>query len=100
MALRKQAECIVAMDDNICKKILDKLKQDLIEVPKDIKVASFYYSKELEKNNPPITSLKFNVPELGTATCNTLFSIMDGKEVQEKTILGYELILKESTAGR
>jgi len=99
-ALRKHAECIIAMDDNICKKILDKLKQDLIEVPKDIKVASFYYSKELEKNNPPITSLKFNVPELGTATCNTLFSIMDGKEVQDKTVLGYELVLKESTAAR
>jgi Transcriptional regulators len=96
-ALRKHAECIIAMDDNICKKILDKLKQDHVEVPRDIKIASFYYSKELEKNNPPITSLKFNVPELGTATCNMLFAIMDGKEIQEKTVLGYELVLKEST---
>ncbi len=96
-ALRKQAECIIAMDDNICKKILDKLRQDQVEVPRDIKVASFYHSEELDKNLPPITSLKFNVPELGTATCNTLFSIMDGKEVQQKTVLGYEMVLKEST---
>lgn len=96
-ALRKHAECIIAMDDNICKKILDKLKQDQVEVPGDIKVASFYYSRELDKNSPAITSLKFDVPELGTVTCNTLFAIMEGKQVQMKTVLGYELVLKEST---
>ncbi|WP_099469239.1 LacI family DNA-binding transcriptional regulator [Konateibacter massiliensis] len=96
-ALRKQAECIIAMDDIICKKILDKLKQDQVDVPRDIKVASFYHSEELDKNIPSITSIKFDVPELGTATCNTLFSIMEGKEVQPKTVLGYEMILKEST---
>jgi DNA-binding LacI/PurR family transcriptional regulator len=96
-ALKKNAECIIAMDDNICKKILDKLKQDQVEVSRDIKVASFYHSEELDKNLPPVTSLKFNVPELGTVTCNTLFSIMDGKDVRQKTVLGYEMILKEST---
>lgn len=96
-ALSKHAECIIAMDDSICKKILDKLKKDQVEVPKDIKLASFYYSEEMDKDSISITSLKFNVPELGTATCNTLFSIMDGKKVQQKTVLGYEMILKEST---
>lgn len=99
-ALQKKVECIIAMDDDLCKKILDKLKQDQLQVPKDVKVASFYYSKEFEKNTPAITSLKFNVPELGTTTCNTLFSIIEGKEVQQKTVLGYELILKESTSNR
>lgn len=97
-ALGKNAECIIAMDDNICKKILNKLRQDHIEVPRDIKIASFYHSEELDKNIPSITSLKFDLQALGAATCSTLFAVMEGKEVQQKTILGYEMILKESTA--
>jgi DNA-binding LacI/PurR family transcriptional regulator len=97
-ALHKQAECIIAMDDDICKKIMDKLKRDHIEVPQKIKVASFYYSSELNNNTPAITSLKFDVTELGTVACNTLFSIMSGKQVQQKTVLGYEVVLKESTS--
>lgn len=96
-ALGKNAECIIAMDDNVCKKILDKLRQDCIEVPKDVRIASFYHSEELDQNIPAITSLKFDVTALGAVTCSTLFSIMDGREVQQKTILGYEMILKEST---
>jgi DNA-binding LacI/PurR family transcriptional regulator len=99
-AIKKQAECIIAMDDDICKKILDKLKRDQLEVPQSIKVASFYYSSELNNYSPSITSLKFDVPELGTAACNTLFAILNGKEVQQKTILGYEVVLKDSTSSR
>ena len=98
-ALLKHVECIIAMDDNICRKILDKLKQDQIKVPQDIKVASFYHSVELEKNTPSITSLKFDVKELGMVTSNILFDIMEGKEVPEKTVLGYEMLLQESTVG-
>lgn len=97
-ALQKKVECIIAMDDDLCKKVLDKLKQDQLQVPRDVKVASFYYSKELDKNSPAITSLKFDVPELGSTTCNTLFSIMEGKVVQQKTVLGYELVIRDSTS--
>lgn len=96
-ALGKNAECIIAMDDNVCKKILDKLRQDCIEIPKDVRIASFYHSEELDQNIPAITSLKFDVTALGAVTCSTLFSVMEGKEVQQKTILGYEMVLKEST---
>jgi len=97
-ALSKQVECIIAMDDDICKKILEKLKRDNVEVPRKVKVASFYFSSELNNFTPAITSLKFDVPELGTAACNTLFAILEGKDVQRKTILGYEVVLKESTS--
>jgi DNA-binding LacI/PurR family transcriptional regulator len=99
-AVKNQVECIIAMDDDVCKKILDKLKRDQLEVPQNIKVASFYYSSELNNHTPSITSLKFDVPELGTAACNTLFAILNGKEVQQKTILGYEVVLKDSTSSR
>ena len=66
-------------------------------MPADIKVASFYNSSLLESNIPSITSLNFDVKEMGMITCKTLFDCMDGKAVQGRTLLGYEVSLKEST---
>lgn len=97
-AIKKQVECIIAIDDNVCLKILDKLRREHVQIPTDIKVASFYYSSELSNNNPAITSLKFNVPEIGEVACSRLFSLLNGQEVPQKTILGFELVLNESTS--
>lgn len=95
--LEKQCECIICMDDSICSYVLSKLKKEKIRVPEDIRVASFYNSSLLENNVPSITSLEFDVLELGMMTCRTLLDMIDGKEVPGRTILGYEVSLKEST---
>ena len=50
-------DCIVCMDDGICNWALDKLRKEVISVPEQIRVASFYNSALLENNRPAITSL-------------------------------------------
>lgn len=95
--LSKGAECILCMDDSICSYVLNKLSRENVRIPEDIKVASFYNSSLLTHNQPAITSLQFDVTELGMVSCNTLLSHIDGKEIAGKTILGYEVIMKEST---
>lgn len=95
--LPAKADCILCMDDSICAHVLSKLKKEKIRVPQDVKVASFYNSTILENNNPSITSLQFDVLELGRAACQTLLNQIDGKEVENRTLLGYEVSLKEST---
>ncbi len=95
--LEKGAQCIICMDDSICEFVLRKLKREHIHIPNDIKIASFYHSSLLENNTPSITSLKFNIKELGEVTCNILLKHMRGLEVPDKTMLGYDLVLKEST---
>lgn len=93
----KGADCIICMDDAICSVVLNKLRKEDIEVPGDIKIASFFDSMLLKNNIPAITSLSFDVREIGRTACKTLIDLLDGNDVKEITYLGYKVELKEST---
>lgn len=95
--LSKQYDCILCMDDAICEKVLDKLKKENIGIPDRVKIASFYNSSVLERNTPAVTSLQFDAQELGRVACHELLDIIEGREVPHKTLLGYEISMKEST---
>lgn len=90
-------ECILCMDDAICIKVIDSLKKRGLKVPKDIKVASFYNSTVLERNTPSVTSLSFDATELGRVACETLIKLIKEEIVPAKTLLTYEVLMKEST---
>lgn len=62
-----------------------------------MRVASCHYSRILDNYPIMITSLKFDIMQLGRTACKILLDMIDGKEVPEKTLLDYEVILKEST---
>ena len=65
--LEKGADCIVCMDDAICIQVLR------------------------------ITSLSFNARELGMEACKNLLAQIEGETVPDRTLLSYEVVLKEST---
>ncbi|MCR5460839.1 MAG: LacI family transcriptional regulator [Acetatifactor sp.] len=90
-------DCIVCEDDRICQMVMEKLKEMELEVPTDLKVASFYDSKLLGNYKPQITALKYDPTELGKKTCETLMAIINGKKVENRQMLGYEVLLKGST---
>lgn len=93
----KNAECILCMDDAICIHVLNTLEREGVKVPQDIKVASFYNSRMLENHQPAITSLQFDAMELGAASCSLLVDYIEKKEAADQTLLGYKLIINEST---
>lgn len=95
--IQEQVDCIACLDDAVCMHVLNKLRKEHISVPKQMKVASFYDSSILENNLPSITSLSFNARELGTVACQTLMELIEGNSVKKRTLLGYEVTLKEST---
>ena len=90
------AECIVCMDDSICLTVLQVLAREHIPVPEQIKVASFYDSALLMNNKPSITSLLFDDKALGTLTCKILLKHIQGEAVSIRTLLGYQIISRES----
>jgi len=96
-ALEQNVECILCMDDAICVRVLNKLHDLHKKVPKDVKVASFYNGIMLENQVPSITSLSFNSKDLGMVTGRTIIDMIEGKSVAQKTLLPYEIVLKEST---
>ena len=85
------------MDDAVCSRVLKKLREKHVKVPKDIRVASFYNSSVLENNVPSITSLSFDSKELGARACKNLLRQIEGEETENRTLLPYEVVLKEST---
>lgn len=95
--IKREVDCIVCMDDAICMEVLYKLHREGISVPDQIRVASFYNSSMLETHDPSITSLDFDAKELGMLVCRTLLDMIEGQKVQKKTLLGYEVRLREST---
>ncbi len=95
--LEEQVDCVACLDDAVCMHVLNKLHKEQISIPEQIKVVSFYDSSILEHNLPTITSLSFNARELGMVACKTLLELIEGNTVKQKTLLGYEVILKEST---
>lgn len=97
LAIGKNTDCILCMDDAICGQVLRKLRQENIQVPNDIRIASFYNSSVLENNIPSITSLSFDAKELGMYACKYLLNMIENIEVNERTLLSYEVVLKEST---
>jgi DNA-binding LacI/PurR family transcriptional regulator len=90
-------DCIVCEDDRICQMVMEKLKEMEIEVPADLKLASFYDSKLLQNYKPPITALKYDPTDLGKKACETLLAVIKGKKVENRQLLGYEVMLKGST---
>lgn len=97
VVLKKGIECIVCMDDNICRNVLNGLRKRQVRVPKDMKVASFYNSKVLEEHYPPISSVNLNIGEAARTASEILHAVLQGNEAAKRTILGYEVLLKEST---
>ena len=96
-AIAAGTDCLVCMDDGICNIALSKLRKDGISVPGDVKVASFYNSEIQANHQPAVTTLQYDPKELGNVACRTLFKVLDGEKVPEKTLLGYEVLLKGST---
>lgn len=95
--LARRVDCILCMDDAVASRVLKALREKRAKVPENVRVASFYDSTILENHVPSITSLSFNAKELGRVACRTLLDMIEGIEVKERTLLPYEVVLKEST---
>lgn len=95
--IKKDVGGIVCMDDVVCSIVLQVLSEKNISVPQQVQVASFYDSSLLKNSKPAITSLVFDDKALGALTCKILLRYIQGEEVKGKNMLGYELVIREST---
>ena len=95
--LGQRVDCILCMDDAVTSRVLRALRERRVRVPEDVRVASFYDSMILQDNVPSITSLSFDSRELGRTACRELLDLIEGKPVEDRTLLSYEIVLKDST---
>ncbi len=94
--LAERTECIVCMDDFLCGCVLNALQLRRIAVPQQVQVASFYDSSLLANRLPAVTSIRFDVEELGRKACESLLRMLDGEKVERRMLLGYRVCMRES----
>lgn len=99
-SLDSEVDCIVCMDDKICNIVLREMRENNIDIPGKIKVASFYNSDLISNSNPKITALQYEPKELGMQACRILLSYIEGEQVPQRTLLSYDIIMNESTGSR
>jgi len=95
--LKEDIECIACMDDNICINVVRALRKFGVEIPKDMKVVSFYNSILLDGFYPPISCVDFNIKEVSEVTGKLMLSLLEEKRSPKRILLGYNIILKDST---
>ena len=96
MLIRK-VDCILCQDDSICNIVLQELRSQGARIPEDMRVAPCHNSEILDSYPISVTSLKFDSVELGRTACRVLLDFLAGRPVQQKTVLDYEVVIKEST---
>ena len=95
--LAANMDVIICMDDNICLTVLRILQKRRISIPQRIKVASLHNSPILEAWNLAITCVNYDVDELGKEAARMLHTLLVEKKKLPKSIMGYEVQMKEST---
>lgn len=84
------------MDDIICTYLLhhlDKARSGGEDY--DVKVASFYSNKNLELFYPSVPLIQFDAAAIGAGACELLIKKISGANVSSRTMLDYEIIIKE-----
>lgn len=95
--LMRNAGCIIGTDDLLTSGIIDKLEEEDVYIPEDMRIASFYDSQLLSTAKVAVTCIRFDVEELGREVCRVLLRRINGEEVAHSTRLSYEVTLREST---
>ncbi len=95
--LKANIDGVICMDDSLAGEVIAKCREEHIQIPRDLRLASFYNSSLLENAMPSVTSLNFDDKKLGEEAARTLLDMIDGLEVDSKIMKNYEVILKEST---
>lgn len=84
----------LAMDDEICMRILEHLHRRRLQVPQDVQLASLCDSNKLAFHK--ISALNFDASELGRAACRELLAYINGQEHDPTPRLGYKIEMRSS----
>lgn len=80
----------LAMDDEVCLRILGYLEKRYSEIPSHIQVASLDSSEALRSGYPAIPTLCFDAAELGRTACRELLRYLHKEDYDPAPLLGYK----------
>ena len=94
--LQQGTECIVCMDDMICKHVVEKIESTDHALFEKIKIVSFYGGGTESAFSDRFETVEFDAKKLGTVAGNTLIDVIEGRETAGKQLLPYKIRVFEN----
>ncbi|MGN0999578.1 MAG: LacI family DNA-binding transcriptional regulator [Faecousia sp.] len=93
----RMPQAFVCNCDEVAMNLVEKLKSRGYRVPEDVAVTGYDDHQFAQICNPPLTSYRVNVEEMGRAAAAQLLRKVKGKRITSgNTVVGGELILRQS----
>lgn len=89
-------DAIAVASDDMALSIIRELTRRGISVPQDIAITGFDDNEEMRLYMPPFTTFRQPLYELGKKAVEFLVSHLDGRDVDEETVLTGQLAVRES----
>lgn len=86
------ADCIIGMDDYLCRLIYRRIRKEQPDAAKRPLIASFYDNEFLGENVPCALSVRCDIEKIGSISAQIIIDMIEGKEVPEETVLGYDIV--------
>ena len=86
--LKKGVRRFIAMDDEVCRKLLSCLHDRGLRIPEDAQVGSLYDSDQPDS----VPALNFDAAELGRVACRELLHYLRDEEFVAHPTLGYRIM--------
>jgi LacI family transcriptional regulator len=99
LTLPDRPTAIFARDDRVARDVLLAARDLLISVPDQLSVVSFDDIPEAARMDPPLTTVRQPLVEMGAAATRLLLAMLSGEDVEPKTHwFEPKLIVRKSTA--
>lgn len=89
---------LVVMDDVLALKVVERLSEQGLNVPEDLSIITYNNSVFSSILHPYLTTFDIHIEQLGAAAVKKFLILLnDKRHLPEKTIIPFQLILREST---
>ncbi len=88
----------ITLDDNICLLVIGIIKELHLEIPRDVKIASFNNSPFTKLFSPPITAVEIFSETLGESACQTIIDAIEGNAPPKRTVIDHQINYRTSTS--
>ncbi|MBL8598305.1 MAG: LacI family DNA-binding transcriptional regulator [Devosia sp.] len=97
MSSKTKPTAIFALNDEMAIGVVHELEAMGYRVPQDVSVVGFDDVDIAGAFSPALTTLRVPRRSWGNAACVKLLDLLDGRSVSADTVLGTELVIREST---
>jgi len=93
---RPDFDAVFSGDDDAAIGVFQAINEAGMRIPEDVSVIGFDDFRLAPYLNPPLTTVRAPTEEVGRVAAEQLFRLLEGKEVEEITLLSTDMILRRS----